>query len=158
LNAVAVGQTAISRQPRPKLGAWHGDLDRMLSDNEARPARERLTLIRVFEELRGLGYEGARMYSKDVAPDRRTFRTVFRDSCSSRAICLIDLPLTQYSRLIRPIVSTTTIPATRSASQALARRDERVCRDSPLEGGGFEPSVPRRRPSPPWPPLNLLQP
>ena len=21
-------------QPRPKLGAWHGDLDRMLSDNE----------------------------------------------------------------------------------------------------------------------------
>src|SRR5712692_8004815 len=43
-------------QPRPKLGAWHGDLDRMLSDNETRPARERLTLIRVFEELRGLGY------------------------------------------------------------------------------------------------------
>jgi len=29
--------------------------------------------------------------------------------------------------------------------------------DSLLEGGGFEPSVPRRRPSPPWP-LNLLQP
>ena len=28
--------------------------------------------------------------------------------------------------------------------------------DSPLEGGGFEPSVPRRRQSPPWP-LNLLQ-
>jgi hypothetical protein len=46
-------------QPRPKLGAWHGDLDRMLSDNETRPARERLTLIRIFEELRGLGYEGS---------------------------------------------------------------------------------------------------
>ena len=55
-------------QPRPKLGAWHGDLDRMLSENEARPARERLTLIRVFEELRGLGYEGSydavRRYAK----------------------------------------------------------------------------------------------
>src|SRR5467141_1775534 len=55
-------------QPRPKLGAWHGDLDRMLSDNEAGPARERLTLIRMFEELRGLGYEGSydavRRYAK----------------------------------------------------------------------------------------------
>jgi transposase len=46
-------------QPRPKLGAWHGDLDRMLSDNEARATRERLTLIRIFEDLRGLGYQGS---------------------------------------------------------------------------------------------------
>lgn len=30
----------------------------MLAGNEARPSRERLTLIRLFEELRGLGYEG----------------------------------------------------------------------------------------------------
>ena len=55
-------------QPRPKLGLWHADLDRMLSGNEAKPARERLTLIRIFEELRGLGYEGSydavRRYAK----------------------------------------------------------------------------------------------
>jgi transposase len=55
-------------QPRPKLGSWHADLDRMLSGNEAKPARERLTLIRIFEELRGLGYEGSydavRRYAK----------------------------------------------------------------------------------------------
>jgi transposase len=55
-------------QPRPKLGAWHDDLERMLLANESKPARERLTLIRVFEELRGLGYEGGydavRRYAK----------------------------------------------------------------------------------------------
>ena len=61
-------------QPRPKLGAWHGDLDRMLSDHQARPARERLTLIRMFEELCGLGYEGSydavRRYAKKWRVER----------------------------------------------------------------------------------------
>ncbi len=45
-------------QPRPKLGRWKDDLDRLLLGNQAKAARERLTLIRVFEELRGRGYEG----------------------------------------------------------------------------------------------------
>ena len=47
-----------SVQPMPKLGTWKPELDRMLAANEARPSRERLTLIRIFEELRGLGYAG----------------------------------------------------------------------------------------------------
>ena len=46
------------RQPRPKIGPWQDQLDGLLLANEQRAARERLTLIRVFEELRGLGYEG----------------------------------------------------------------------------------------------------
>jgi hypothetical protein len=45
-------------QPRPKLGRWKAELDRMLTANTSNPARERLTLIRLFEELRALGYEG----------------------------------------------------------------------------------------------------
>jgi transposase len=45
-------------QPRPKLGGWTAELERLLARNEAQPARERLTLIRLFEELRGLGYGG----------------------------------------------------------------------------------------------------
>ena len=49
---------ARSVQPHPKLGAWQADLDRMLTANEAKSPRERLTLIRLFEELRELGYEG----------------------------------------------------------------------------------------------------
>jgi transposase len=45
-------------QPRPRLGRWKSELDRLLNTNADRSARERLTLIRLFEELRGLGYEG----------------------------------------------------------------------------------------------------
>eukprot|EP01042_Synura_sphagnicola_P011849 gene11849-15105_t len=45
-------------QPRPKLGRWKSDIDRLLTKNADAPARERLTLIRLFEELRALGYEG----------------------------------------------------------------------------------------------------
>jgi transposase len=45
-------------QPRPKLGPWRADLDRLLLTNAGKPARERLTLMRIFEVLRGLGYEG----------------------------------------------------------------------------------------------------
>jgi transposase len=46
-------------QPRPKLENWSAELDRLLTTNADKPARERLTLIRIFEELRGRGYDGA---------------------------------------------------------------------------------------------------
>jgi transposase len=56
------GETSFSYerevQPRPRLGRWKADLDRMLTTNAGNAARERLTLIRLFEELRALGYEG----------------------------------------------------------------------------------------------------
>jgi transposase len=45
-------------QPLPKLGRWKVELDGLLASNAAKPARERLTLIRVYEELREGGYEG----------------------------------------------------------------------------------------------------
>ena len=40
-------------QPRPKLGPWTAVLEELLETNAAKPAREQLTLIRIFEELRG---------------------------------------------------------------------------------------------------------
>src|SRR5262249_8145467 len=60
-------------QPLPKIGRWRDTLDQLLLVNEAKASRERLTLIRIFEELRGRGYEGgydavrryARRWSKD---------------------------------------------------------------------------------------------
>src|SRR5579883_428250 len=45
-------------QPRPKLGRWRADLDGLLMANAAKTGRERLTLIRIFEELHGRGYDG----------------------------------------------------------------------------------------------------
>jgi transposase len=45
-------------QPRPKLGRWRSDLEALLLENMAKSSRERLTLIRIFEELRVRGYQG----------------------------------------------------------------------------------------------------
>jgi transposase len=56
------------KQPLPRIGPWRDQLDGLLLANEDKQARERLTLIRIFEELRGLGYEGSydavRRYAK----------------------------------------------------------------------------------------------
>jgi hypothetical protein len=45
-------------QPLPRIGPWQEELDKLLAGNEAKPSRERLTLIRVFEELRRRGDAG----------------------------------------------------------------------------------------------------
>jgi transposase len=58
-------------QPLPLLGAFVTALDAMLSDNVAKPKRERLTYQRIFEELRLAGYQGGydnvRRYAKGWA-------------------------------------------------------------------------------------------
>src|SRR6201986_3355227 len=45
-------------QPRPKLGRWAAELHGSLEADAVKSAREQLTLIRIFEELRGRGYDG----------------------------------------------------------------------------------------------------
>jgi transposase len=72
-------------QPRPKLGRWKADLDRILTGNEGKQARERLTLIRVFEELRALGYDGG----YDAV--RRYARSWQRERSSSTADAYVPL-------------------------------------------------------------------
>ena len=45
-------------QPLPKLGPWREELDRLLAANVARGSRERVTVLRIFEDLRALGFDG----------------------------------------------------------------------------------------------------
>ena len=73
------------QQPMPRLGAWRDELDKLLASNEARPSRERLTLIRVFEALRGSGYQGG----YDAV--RRYARTWRRDQVSASAAAYVPL-------------------------------------------------------------------
>ena len=62
------------RQPMPKIGPWRGELDRLLAANHGKASRERLTLIRIYEELHALGYEGSydavRRYAKSWAKEQ----------------------------------------------------------------------------------------
>ncbi len=61
-------------QPLPKIGPWQDKLDQLLLANEGKAARERLTLIRLFEELGGLGYDGGydavRRYAREWSKER----------------------------------------------------------------------------------------
>jgi len=83
------GETSFSYerevQPRPRLGRWKADLDRMLTANTETSARERLTLIRLFEELRTLGDEGG----YDAV--RRYARTWSREHASQTAAAFVPL-------------------------------------------------------------------
>jgi transposase len=55
-------------QPKPKLGRFQARLDEILAINVGRAARERLTLVRIYEELCAEGFEGGydsvRRYAK----------------------------------------------------------------------------------------------
>ena len=47
------------RQPKPKIGPWKDQLDGLLNGNLGKAAREQLTLIRIYEDLRDQGYSGS---------------------------------------------------------------------------------------------------
>ena len=72
-------------QPLPKIGPWKADLERILAANAAKPARERLTLVRVFEALRGLGYQGG----YDAV--RRYARSWHREQAATSAAVFVPL-------------------------------------------------------------------
>src|SRR6202048_1185655 len=63
-----------SRQPLPRIDPWRDQLEGLLLENEGKPAREQLTLLRIFEELHAVGYEGSydavRRYAKRWRAER----------------------------------------------------------------------------------------
>ncbi len=80
-------------QPRPKLGPWQEDLDRLLATNAACDRRDRLTVLRIYEDLCGFGYEGGydtvRRYA---AAWRRRNSTATSASLSGRCVPRARLP------------------------------------------------------------------
>jgi hypothetical protein len=78
-------------QPLPKIGPWRAEIDALLLANEGKAARERLTLIRVYEELRGLGYDGSydavRRYAKTWRAERGDGRSLCAaELCAGRGV------------------------------------------------------------------------
>src|SRR5690349_4606079 len=61
-------------QPKPKIGPWQVQLDALLDGNDAKGKRERLTLVRIYEELCALGYEGSYDAVRRHAKSRDTAR------------------------------------------------------------------------------------
>src|SRR4051794_4762137 len=100
-KVVRSGATALTYerdvQPLPKLGQWRADLDRLLLTNAGKGARERLTLMRVFEALRGLGYDGGydavRRYARTWRRERSavTAEAHVALSVPARVAVLLDL-------------------------------------------------------------------
>ena len=83
------------QQPMPRLGEWREKLDALLTSNEGKSSRERLTLIRVFETLRGLGYEGGydavRRYARSSGRLSASPIGCSQRRCSAEAYSLVGL-------------------------------------------------------------------
>lgn len=80
--------TTRAAQPSPKLGPWIKDLVEILEAEAKLPRRERRSTQRLFETLRGRGYEGAhdsvhryaKAWRSDVRDEALTSRAA-RDRC-----------------------------------------------------------------------------
>jgi hypothetical protein len=58
-------------QPLPKIGPWSDRLHQLPLANDEKATRERLTLIRLFEELLGLGYDGGYAQARRAHPSKQ---------------------------------------------------------------------------------------
>ena len=70
-------------QPMPKLGPWVDELERQLEANEKKARRDRLSLLRIHEDLAALGYGGGYDAVRRYARTRR--RPCLRPGCPSES-------------------------------------------------------------------------
>jgi hypothetical protein len=132
------------KQPLPRIDPWRGQLDGLLLANEGRSARERLTLIRIFEELRALGYEGSydavRRYVSELAVSNPGSRSIRRWQPQGLRLCVTSQmnfwsPMTIW--IFAAVTTSSSITRTRIGNPPESRRalHRRCYRDpSPVEG------------------------
>ena len=132
-------------QPLPKLGPWKTELDGLLAANAAASARERLTLVQLFEELRGRGYEGdydaVRRYARVWALETSSAKVdayvplsfapgeAYQFDWSHEVVLMNGLPMTVKVAHVRLCQSRMMF------ARAYPRINENLVRD--LAGGGF---------------------
>lgn len=68
-------------QPEPKIDPWQVELDALLDGNDSNPKRGRLSLVRMYEDLRRLGYDG----SYDAVPRYAKSRDCARGAAMAEA-------------------------------------------------------------------------
>ena len=73
-------------QPSPKLGDWVEALTEVLEKEAKLPKRERRSTQRLFEELRGRGYDGAH---DSVLMHQPTFDSLVRVSVAAREFVVV---------------------------------------------------------------------
>ena len=71
-KVVRSGETSFSYerkvQPMPKLGPWIEELERRLGANEEKARRDRLSMVRIYEDIASLGYGGGYDAVRGVMP------------------------------------------------------------------------------------------
>ena len=134
------GQTSFAYerevQPRPKLGQWAAELERRLIANDRLSRRERLGLIRIFEDLRVAGYQGGYDAVRRFDPARRRKQGT---GASDAFLCKLHRPRACASRARMMPGRDARAPARRDIGPSNGARPP-----PPRPGGGGRSPIPRR--------------
>ena len=76
-----------TRQPMPKLGAWQGELDRLLEENAGRASRERLTLTLRLERVDVAQMVSGRRFLRASSLMRLTGWSAMQSRKARRYVC-----------------------------------------------------------------------